>query len=327
MRDWGMPARPLALLAAALLAALPAPARERRVERTLPAGAAAALRIDAYRGNITVESSAEPFVRVVVRAACGLADNAAAARLLDRLEVAAGGADGVVEVAVRNPRETGPRFFWQGGGELALDIVVTAPRRTALTLSSGGGDLRVGEFEGAVSLSTAAGTISCRHVTGSVSARTERGDIVVSRCLGDIDVATRRGSVRAGVIAGRATAEAVNGDIEILSVSGGLAARTTSGDIAAGLTRRFSGGASARADGGSVTLKIDPAARLDIAATSVWGQVHVLPSAEPALSLVTREGGDGRRQLLGRVNGGGSRIEARASGGQVNLVGEIPPFG
>ena len=218
------------------------------------------------------------------------------------------------------------RFVWQDEGRLEVGITLMVPRTCILDLASGDGGIRVGDITGKVAVKTGLGTIFCRHVDGPLTAQNDEGDIIVSACTGDVELKTRRGIIRTGPIGGRATVTAVNGDIDLLSVAGGLDARADGGDITAGIPRKFSGKASLQASGGDINLKIDPSANVDLTVSSLWGQVRMIPVGKLNLPLVTESGGLGRRSLVARVNAGGTVISAHASGGHVNLTGEVPPF-
>jgi DUF4097 and DUF4098 domain-containing protein YvlB len=318
--------RCLNVILIALLAASTGLARERTVERTFPSSGNPVLKIATYRGTITVESSEENVVRVKVTATTGFEQEAAATQALDCLQLDWQQAKNTLSLTATNPRETRVRFFWQEDEQLGVDIIVTVPRTCSLNLVSGNGGIKVGDITGNVSAKTGAGVVFCRHIDGGLVVRNGQGDIIVSRCTGDADLTAQRGLIRTGPIGGKATVSAVNGDIEILSVSGGLVARTDAGDITAGITRQFVGAASVRADGGNVTLKIDPLANVDLSASSVWGQVRMIPAGRLDLPLVTQSGGLGHHGLVARLNAGGTVIEAHASGGHVNLTGEVPPF-
>lgn len=295
-------------------------------ERTFSTSGPPRLKIAAYRGAITVESSEGNEVRVKVTATTPLEQDAAA-RALGRLQLDWQQEGNVVTLKAANPRETRVRFLWQDDNQLDVSITVTVPRACSLDLASGDGGIRVGDVTGSVDVKTGAGTVFCRHIDGGLTVQDGHGDVIVSACTGDVDLSAAQGIIRTGPIGGKATMTTVNGDIEILSVSGGLVARADAGDVTVGIPRNFSGKASLRADGGDVNLKIDPSANVDLTASSVWGRVRMVSTGRPDLPLVTESGGLGRHSLVARVNAGGIAIEARASGGHVNLTGEVPPFG
>jgi DUF4097 and DUF4098 domain-containing protein YvlB len=321
-----MPFRAVFLFLFALLPVSVGLARERTEEKTFSLSGPPTVRISAYRGSVTVESSEEEVVRVKVTANSALEQAEAAERALAALQLDWAQEGNTFTLKAMNRAETGVRFFWQDGAQLEVNITVTVPRVCALNLSVDDGNIRVGDINGTVRAKTGAGLVFCRHVDGALTVENGRGDIIVSACTGDVDLAATRGIVRTGPIGGMAKVTATNGDIELLSVSGGLEAKADGGEVTVGIPRVFAGKASIKAAGGDVNLKIDPAANVDLSASSVWGQVRLIPVGRQVLPLVTESGGQGRHALVGRLNAGGVVIEARANGGHVNLTGEVPPF-
>lgn len=322
-----MPFRVIILSLLALLSASTGLARERTEERTFALSGPPTFRLSAYRGSVSVESSEEDVVRVKVTANSALEQPAAADRALAALQLDWAQEGNTFTLKATNRAETGVRFFWQDGAQLEINITVTVPRVSALNLSVDDGSIRVGDINGTVRAKTEAGLVFCRHVDGALTVQNGRGDIIVSACTGDVDLSATRGIIRTGPIGGMAKVTATNGDIELLSVSGGLEAKADGGEVTVGIPKTFAGKASIKAAGGDVNLKIDPAANVDLSASSVWGQVRLVPVGRQVLPLVTESGGQGRHALVGRLNAGGVVIEARANGGHVNLTSEVPPFG
>jgi DUF4097 and DUF4098 domain-containing protein YvlB len=312
-----------------LLALLPASAglaRERTEEKTFALSGPPTVRLSAYRGSIAVESSEENVVRVKVTANTTLDQAEAAERALGALQLDWAQEGNTFTLKATNRAETGVRFFWQDGAQLDISVTITVPRVCALNLSVDDGSIRIGDVNGTVHAKTEAGLVFCRHVDGALTVQNGRGDIIVSACTGDVDLTATRGIIRTGPIGGMAKVTATNGDIELLSVSGGLEAKADGGEVTVGIPKVFVGKASIKAAGGDVNLKIDPAANVDVSASSVWGQVRLVPVGRQVLPLVTESGGQGRHALVGRLNAGGIVIEARANGGHVNLTSEVPPF-
>lgn len=317
-------ARRLFAVAAAFFYVGELAATERLEVRTFVATPDAALNVTAHRGFIVVDSSDDPVIRIEVAASTALENERAGERLLQQMKFEWKHDGAVVSLHVTNPRESRVQVLVGEEQNVELVIKVTVPRGCHVDLATGGGNLRVGDIRGDVRLQTAAGTISCRGVEGSIVARNKDGDIVVSRCSGNVDLASVRGDVRTGTIGGYATLAAVSGNIEINSAGRGLVATTNGGDVTAGIPREFSGKASVRSSGGNVKLNIDPAAQVRIEASASWGRIR--KDEEARLPLEIESGGLGKRSLSGKVNGGGPVIEARASGGHVELSGEAPPF-
>jgi hypothetical protein len=311
----------------AALSASPASALERLEARTFATDACAAVKITAHRALISVESTEGKSVRIQVAASTPRANLGAAERALASVDVVWAVRQSEISLAVADRSERGVRLLANEDERTDVVITVSIPRACCLDLATGEGDIRVGEVAGDVRLQTGFGTISCRYIDGALRARNAGGAVVVSHCTGDVDIAAVRGSIRTGTVGGHAVLSTVTGDIDIFSARRGLRAQTDGGDIVAGIPRQLAGDVSVKTNGGSVTLQIDPAAGLQIEASTRWGKVRAVRTGAHSLPLAIASGGDGRRSLAGTLNGGGPLIQVRANGGHVNLAGEAPPFG
>lgn len=309
-----------------LMASATGMARERVEERTFSATGVAELAIKAYGGNLVIVESLDGMIHVKLTAASALSDEQAAAKAQQSLVLDSRREGDRVTLEISNPRETSVHFDWDDGVHLEVAATVAVPRSCRLNLETGVGEIRVGEIKGGVRVQARQGAIFCRYVDGPVWAHTGRGDIVVSHCTGDVDLRTDRGGIRTGRIEGRATLAARSGDIEIMSAGRGLAVSADGGDVIAGIPPQFSGDGFLSAAGGSITLKIDPAARLDLDASSIWGRVRSLTTRPLGFPLITTSGGLGQSSLVGKINLGGARLRARANGGHINLAAEAAPF-
>jgi hypothetical protein len=319
--------RVLLLFSGLLVPIATSSARERVEEKSFLTSGIAELNVKSYGGNLTIEDSPDDIMRVKVVATSQLSDDQAADRALQTLEFTSHQEGDRVTLEVANPPETSPHFSWDDKAHLELAITVTVPRTCRLNLVTGKGEIRIGEIRGDVQARVGQGAILCRYVDGSVSAYAVSGDILVSHCTGDVDLRTDRGGIRTGRIEGRATLSATSGDIDIMSAARGLKVSVDGGDLTAGIPRQFSGDSSLLASGGNITLKIDPAARLDLDASAVWGRVRSLTKRPLGFSLVPVSGGLGQKTLIGKINSGGARLQVHASGGHVNLAAEASPFG
>ncbi len=299
-------------------------ARERLEDRSFVPQGIPTVKINSYRGLITVESTDQKDVRVQVGANTVL-EGELAERVLQTLKLEWEQEGDVLILTTNDPREA-IRFIWQEGQRLDLVIKVTIPRSCQLDLTTRDGSIRVGEVAGEVRVKCNRGTIFCQMVDGSVSAWNEQGDILVSRCSGDIDLTAKRGSVRAGTVGGTAVIMAVDGDIELYSALRSLRVKTDNGNATVGISRQLTGEASIKANGGTIRLKIDPAAKINLEASTVWGKVRPVSAVQKKLSWVIQSGGIGRGSMNATMNGGGPKVVARADGGYVELVGEVPLF-
>lgn len=291
----------------------PVLAIERSLQKRFPVAPGATLKVETYRGGILIEDSDTAEIRVDVRMELATENEAEADGYLKKLELDLFAEGDAVTVRAHNASQTGAHFSWNDKQRIELTFRIRVPRACNLNVATLDGSITIGHIAGRVAARTRTGTISCRNIEGSVEATVDAGDIVVSRCTGAADLNVTRGTIRAGTIFGAAKLRSARGDIEIQNARGDLLARTAGGDVQAGFAKQFQGVADVATDGGNVYVALDPQARCDILASSVWGQVQVvLPSATPA-------GDNTKRRFAGQLNGGGPRITLRASGGNVRI--------
>src|ERR1019366_7697930 len=79
----------------------------------------------------------------------------------------------------------------------ALDATLSVPYNTAVTLSSGGGDIAIAGTGGNVSLSSDGGNVTVSGVGGNASVSTGGGDLTASTLAGQLRFDTEGGNVNA----------------------------------------------------------------------------------------------------------------------------------
>jgi hypothetical protein len=297
----------------ALALATSARARERDVTRTYPAAAGCALQLDTYHGDVEVKPASGPQIRVKVHLDVAIPDDREADRLLDRLQLDLKQADNRVTVFARNPHEMGLRFVWQDRERIRIDYTLEVPPGCDVRIATADGEIAIRDVTARIQARTARGGIVCKRIQGDLDASTGSGDLIVSHCDGAAVLETGRGDIRVGTIAGPARVRVVNGDLDIQHALGGISAFAEAGSITVGVGPEFGRASSLRTDGGAITVQLDAATRCTVDASSVWGRVHT------RLPFAIQSGGDGQKQLIGRLNGGGPGLKIHADGGQVQI--------
>ena len=74
---------------------------------------------------------------------------------------------------------------WFDEGNCSLNATVAIPSNTALTMSTGGGDLTASHLTGSTKLSTGGGNITLTHANGSLSLSSAGGDVTFSDVQGE----------------------------------------------------------------------------------------------------------------------------------------------
>ena len=159
--------------------------------------------------------------------------------------------------------------------------------------------------------------------------RTVSGDAFVGGILAGTSITTVSGSITATGLDGEVALKTVSGDLDVQRVGGYVRVNTVSGDVT------ISGGepeeVNAKAVSGDLTFDLDEVPEVDC--TTVSGDVALRLPADAGIDLdaVTVSGrletsfpddglDAGRRRLRGRIGGGGRRIAARTTSGDVILL-------
>lgn len=145
-----------------------------------------------------------------------------------------------------------------------------------------------------VEVSTAGGDIKIGGIAGKIILNTSGGDIWADRCTGSIDAKTS------------------GGDINIYTASTPVNARTSGGDI----ELEYSGvnkGIELKTSGGDIDMKVSPDIKATVELSTSGGRVS---NSGITVSNATKMS---RNKISGDINGGGEKLIARTSGGDVEL--------
>lgn len=316
MKAWSI--RLAALLLPGILLP-PVGAAERDVRYAFPVQPGCTLKIDTYRGDITVTETEDAAAVVSVHMEVGGDTPEQVQRVLAGLQLEVKEVDNVVTIFARNPRETRARWIWREDEQIGLFYRITVPRRCDVDVTTTKGAITVGRLEGRMSARVEEGTVFFRGIDGSVNASVGQGELIVSRCSGAVTAEMRNGQIRLGTVGGRAALRNAHGGIELMTAKGPIEAAVTAGDLFVGFAREMSA-ASLRAAAGNITVRIDPAANCTIDASARWGLVDC------DLPLAIEPGGREKRKLRGGLNEGGPRVALNADGGNVTIEAGEAPF-
>ena len=143
-----------------------------------------------------------------------------------------------------------------------------------------------------VDVDTAGGAISIESLTGQVEARTSGGRITVSDVVGDIDIKTSGGA------------------LNISDVKGNIDGHTSGGGIDLRLSEQPDEDVSLRTSGGSINAMFPETIKIDLEASTSGGRVK---SEWPV------EGSVSKREIEGKINGGGPQVDLKTSGGSIHV--------
>ena len=291
-----------------------------RLERQLALAPGGTFTLETYVGAVSVVGDSPSGVTISVTSSRDDIER--------RLELKFEERPGRVGVTARRIQSPGGWFrSWQSYGNLRFTVHV--PNQTDVAVGTSGGEVHVSRLDGAARLRTSGGRVRVEDVVGDVNAHTSGGQIRVERVRGTVDagtsggaieIATIAGDVRAGTSGGGITIEATSGDVSAETSGGGIRVRgaggrveahTSGGPITVNFAPGNARGGELSTSGGGVTAAVDPAARLSIDASTSGGGVT------SDLALTTRS--FSRTSIRGDLNGGGSPLRLRTSGGPIQI--------
>jgi DUF4097 and DUF4098 domain-containing protein YvlB len=288
----------------ALCAANAALAADKTFDRTFTVKPDGVLTVVADGADITVTGGSGNQVVVHMVAEASQKD-------LDELKLSAEASDSGVLVQMLRP-ERNKWFHWSNfegrievtvpqsyrvdgktsGGDVRL-ASVSGPSR----IRTSGGDIGVKDVKGGLDGDTSGGDVRLESIEGEVRAHTSGGDFYASGVRGDIDASTSGGDVRLLRIDGKIRANTSGGGVqcELVGANRGIWASTSGGDVRLTVPKNITGTLDAQSSGGSI--------RSDLPVTTHTADEH---------------------RLSGAINGGGERIYAHTSGGNITLIASNP---
>lgn len=116
-------------------------------------------------------------------------------------------------------------------GGLWVTIELNIPRDMNLDVTTGGGNIQVGDLHGRMSLTTAGGNLTTGNISGSAHLHTDGGHIFVKNVGGELVAETGGGHITAGTVDGSAFLHTNGGHIRVTSVGGPAHLVTGGGNV------------------------------------------------------------------------------------------------
>jgi DUF4097 and DUF4098 domain-containing protein YvlB len=307
------------------LAAGAAETAEGSFTRTLKVTGAVDLEVRTGAGNIQVRTGAADAVQVLgkIRARDDWKSSLSAAEKVKRLEENPpieqdGNVIRIGQIEDRDLREN-----------VSISYELVVPAETKLRAGTGSGSQTVDGIRGPLEASTGSGELTLSNIGSDVRASTGSGGIELRTVQGNLKASTGSGSIRGTAISGTVIASTGSGSIRIdKSGPGDVEASTGSGGIEVsgvrGTLRVRTGSGSIRAEGqptgewnvhtasGSITVRLPAEFAFDLSARSSSGRIH---SIHPVTVVGTLE----RRELRGKVRGGGPLLALSTSSGSIHI--------
>jgi hypothetical protein len=164
-------------------------------------------------------------------------------------------------------------------------------------LQSGSGDMRLDKLTGEIRLQTGSGNVRAREISGALRGGAGSGDIEVEE-TGSGDISLHTGS----------------GNIVVRGIHGGLRAEAGSGDITAEGTQ--TGSWEIHTGSGNVHVRVPSNAAFDADISTSSGTVEVESPIEMTVQGRVQEM---RKQIKGKVRGGGPLLSVRTGSGDIRI--------
>ena len=311
-------------LAALAISSLPTFASERgEFERTLHVNGAVDLQVETGSGSIEVRTgeSNSNEVRVVGHISANDFFDGKAEERVKRLE--------------NNPpiQQSGNdiRIGHIDDPELRHNISVSyelvVPPNTKLRASSGSGSETISGISGPLEANAGSGSLDISGIGSEVRAHTGSGSIKINGAKGSVYVRAGSGSIHATDVAGGFDGQTGSGHLVLdQSAPGSVRAETGSGGLELhnlhGSLQAHAGSGSIKAEGeatgewtvqtgsGSVQLRLPQNASFDLNAHTGSGSINL---SHP----VTLQGAIGRKEVRGKVGGGGVPVEVQTGSGNI----------
>ncbi|HKW17857.1 MAG TPA: DUF4097 family beta strand repeat-containing protein [Terriglobales bacterium] len=211
---------------------------------------------------------------------------------------------------------------------ISISYEVTVPASTQLRASSGSGSQQISDISGPVEANTGSGSVKISGIGGGVHTQTGSGSVDIDGANGSVYARTGSGTIHATNVAGgfdgetgsghltleqsapgSVRAQTGSGGLELRNVKGSLEARAGSGDIR--VDGEATGGWVVHTGSGSVELRLPQNASFDLDAHTGSGSID--------FSHVTVQGSISRKEVKGKVGGGGVPVEVQTGSGSIRI--------
>lgn len=195
-----------------------------------------------------------------------------------------------------------------GNNNLSISFKVYTPVKSKTDLRTSGGSLRLENLQGNQMARTSGGSIEADNIGGDIKLKTSGGSITINDIEGTVEANTSGGRIRAENVTGGIDARTSGGSITLERVSGNVEAKTSGGSIEAEVLDPDDF-IELRTSGGSITVYVpkDLGYDIDLGGNRVRADLHNF------------QGEFDKNDMEGTMNGGGTKLRARTSGGSINL--------
>jgi hypothetical protein len=282
-------------------------------ERTLQVSGPVNLEVLTRSGDVTVRAGSSG--QVVIRGKIYVSTHW---NILPGIEIGGAHKDAVHEV------EQNPPIHQEGNNihidyvnvhDIAVDYEITVPADTSVHTHSGSGDQVIEGTHGNVDLQTGSGDVKLAGVSGEVRLRTGSGDVRGHEIAGPIRGETGSGDVEIEeTSSGDVDFRTGSGNINVRGIQGGFRGEAGSGDIAA--EGKQSGPWEIRTGSGNVNVRLPGNSAFDADISTSSGSIEVNSPIEMTVQGRIQES---RKQIHGKVRGGGPLLSVRTGSGDIRI--------
>lgn len=234
-------------------------------------------------------------------------------------------------------------FNW--GNNISVSFKVYVSQKTNTNLETSGGSIHLDNLAGNERFETSGGSLHLDRLTGMIKGETSGGSIKVSNSKDNIDLETSGGSIKADNCQGTIRLETSGGSLDLNNLAGNIKAETSGGSIHGNaingeLVTGTSGGSinlselacslNASTSAGSLHAQfkqVGKYVKLDVSAGHIDLDLPAKQGLDLDLSgnnvsgdqLANFSGEHSREHIRGKLNGGGSTVQADAGSGHVNV--------
>lgn len=199
--------------------------------------------------------------------------------------------------------------------DISVDYEITVPEDTMVRSHSGSGDQTIEGTRGRVELQTGSGDVKLERLTGEIRIQTGSGNVRGHEISGPV-----RGGAGSGDIeieekgSGDIDLHTGSGNITIRGVQGALRAEAGSGDVTAEGTQ--TGSWEIHTGSGNVRVRLPGNAAFDADIATSSGSLDV---DAPITMTVQGRVQESRKQIMGKVRGGGPLLSLRTGSGDIHI--------
>ncbi|MEX0720495.1 MAG: hypothetical protein WD059_07490 [Balneolaceae bacterium] len=204
-------------------------------------------------------------------------------------------------------RESRGGWIWNRDG-YSISFIVYTPNETRTRLKTSGGSLTAKNLTGSQELRTSGGSITTEGIVGKQLLKTSGGSINITDTQGEVEANTSGGRIIAKSVVGGMDARTSGGSITLEGMEGNVSAKTSGGSIRAEILSPHDF-IELRTSGGSIGITVP----------KENGYTLDLDGSRVRTELINFNGESERDEIRGKMNGGGTVVRAKTSGGSVTM--------